>query len=114
ELAPIAARLPHHVDRLATMLQHGRIATRTRVLADPDDRRFLETLVNRFVLTLLSLGTGAVSAMLFGLDGGLRFPWFDVGLFEVLGWIGLFIAMTLLFRVLLAVLRSEGSSATNG
>ena len=107
EFAPLVRRLPHHVDRLATMLQHGRIATRTRVLADPDDRRFLEKLVNRFVLTFLSLGTGAVSTLLLGLDGGLRFPLLDVALYEVLGWIGLFIAMTLLFRVLLAVLRSE-------
>jgi ubiquinone biosynthesis protein len=110
ELGPIAGRLPRHIDRLATMLEHGRVTTRTRVLADADDRRFLEALVNRFVLTLLSLGTGAVSAMLLGLEGGVRFPWFDVGLYEVLGWLGLFIALTLLFRVLLAVLRSESAS----
>jgi|SRR5690606_19892809 len=113
ELAPLAGRLPHHVDRLATMLQHGRITTRTRVFADVDDRRFLEKLVNRFVLTLLSLGTGAVSARLLGLEGGVRFPWFDLGLTEVLGWIGLFIAMTLLFRVLLAVLGSEDSTGAS-
>ncbi len=110
ELGPILARLPRHVDRLATMLEHGRLATRTRVLADAEDRRFLETLLNRFVLTLLSVGIGAVSVMLLGTEDSVAFPWFSVGLYEVLGWIGLFIAMTLMFRVLLAVLRSEGAA----
>ena len=48
---------------------------------------------NRFVLTLLSVGIGAVSVMLLGTTTGLDLPWFSVGLYEVLGWIGLFIAM---------------------
>lgn len=107
ELAPLVMRMPRQLDRLATMAEHGRIATRTRVLADPDDRRFIELLFNRLLLTLLSVGGGAVSVALLLVPSSIRFPWFDVGLFEVLGWIGLFIAMTLLFRVLLAVLRSE-------
>lgn len=110
ELGPIIRRLPRQVDRLATMLEHGRVGVRTRILADGDDRRFLERLLNRFVLTLLSLGTGVVAVMLLGLEGGVQFPWFGVGLYQVLGWMGLFIAMTLLFRVLLAVLRSESAT----
>ena len=107
ELGPILSRFPRHVDRLASMLEHGRLGVRARLLADPDDRGFIERQVNRFVLTLLSLGTGVVATMLLGLEGGVQFPWFDVGLYQVLGWLGLFIAMTLLFRVLLAVLRVE-------
>lgn len=107
ELGPLLARLPRHVDRLATMLEHGGISVATRVLADRDDRAFLERLLNRFVLTLLSLGTGVVSVMLIGVEGSVEFPWFGLGLYEVLGWTGLFIAMTLMFRVLLAVLRSD-------
>ncbi|HEX7040365.1 MAG TPA: AarF/UbiB family protein [Trueperaceae bacterium] len=108
DLGPLLARLPRHVDRLATMAEHGRLSLRARLLADADDRRFVERLLNRSLLALLSVGTGVVSVMLLGLPAGLRFPWFEVGLYEVLGWIGLFIAMTLMFRVLLAVLRSEG------
>ena len=109
ELGPLMARLPRHIDRLATMLEHGSIATTTRVLADANDRAYLERLLNRFVFTLLSIGTAAVSVMLLDVQGGLVFPWFELGLYEVLGWIGLFIAMTLMFRVLLAVLRSDSS-----
>lgn len=107
ELGPILARVPRHLDRLAGMVEHGRLSARVRILADADDRRFLERLLNRFVLTLLSIGVGTVSVILLGVEGGVDFPWFSVGLYEVLGWIGLFIAMTLMFRVLLAVLRSE-------
>ena len=108
ELGPLLARLPRHVDRLATMAEHGRITTRTRVLADPDDRRFIERLLDRFVLTLLSVGTGVVSVLLLGTPGGFDVPLIAVGLYQALGLIGLFIAMTLMFRVLLAVLSSEG------
>ncbi len=107
DLAPLLTRLPRHVDRLAAMAEHGRLSVRVRLLGDEDDRWFLERLVNRFLLALLSFGTGVVSVMLLGLPSSLTFPWFGVGLYEVLGWIGLFIAMTLLFRVLLAVLRAE-------
>lgn len=109
EIGPILGRAPRHLDRIAGMLEHGRIATRTRVLADADDRRFLETLFNRFVLTLLSIGGGAVSAILLGTAGGFDFPWFNVTLYEVLGLVGLFISLTLMFRVLLSVLRSDGA-----
>ncbi len=111
ELGPILFRMPRHLDRLAGMVEHGRLSARVRILADHEDRRFLERLLNRFVLTLLSIGVGAVSVILLGLEGGVDFPWFAVGLYEVLGWIGLFIAMTLMFRVLLAVLRSEAPAA---
>lgn len=109
EIGPILGRAPRHLDRIAAMVEHGRIATRTRVLADADDRRFLETLFNRFLLTLLSVGGGVVSTVLLGTAGGFEFPWFEVTLYEVLGLVGLFISMTLMFRVLLAVLRSEGA-----
>ena len=107
DLAPLLTRLPRHLDRLATMAQHGGVSLRARLFADADDRRYLERLVNRFLLTLLSVGTGVVSVMLLGLPDRLMFPWFGVGHYEVLGWIGLFIAMTLMFRVLLAVLVSD-------
>lgn len=107
ELGPILVRVPRHFDRLAGMIEHGRLTARVRIFAEHDDRRFLERLVNRFVMTLLSIGVGAVSVILLGVEGGVVFPLFSVGLYEVLGWIGLFIAMTLMFRVLLSVLRSE-------
>lgn len=108
QLGPLAGRLPRHVDRIATMLEHGRLTTRMRLFTESEDRRFVMTIVNRVVLSLLSVGTGVVSVMLIGLDDEATLGLLgDLGAYELLGWIGLFIAVTLLFRVLLAVLRSE-------
>lgn len=111
QLGPLLSRLPRHIDRIATMLEHGRLGTRLRLFSEPEDRHFLQSMLNRLVLTFLSIGTGVVSVLLFSVrdDTGLEFLG-DVGLLEVLGWIGLFIAVTLLLRVLLAVLRSEAEA----
>jgi len=107
ELAPMLQRFPRHVDRLASMLTHGRVTTRTRLFADESDRRFLERLANRAFSTLLAIGTGIVSVMLIGVDAEPTFTGSGVDLYDVFGWLGLVVAMALLFRVLLAVLRSE-------
>lgn len=107
ELAPLLQRFPRHVDRLAGMLTHGRITTRTRLFADEGDRRFLERLANRALTTLLSIGTGVVSVMLLGVEAEPILVRAGVDLYDVFGWLGLAVAMTLMFRVLLAVLRSE-------
>lgn len=106
-LAPLLARAPRHVDRLATLLAHGRLTTRVRLFADPDEVLVLERLLNRLVLALLSVGTGAVSVIMLGTDGGPVLEAIDTPLLEVLGWIGLVLAMMLLLRVLLAVLRTD-------
>lgn len=109
QLAPLVSRFPRHVDRIATMLEHGRLSGRVRLFADAEDRHFFQLMLNRLVLTFLSIGVGVVSVMLLTLEDERIFALFgDVGLYEVLGWIGLFIAVSLLLRVLLHVLGSEG------
>lgn len=108
ELAPILSRLPRHLDRIATMAEHGRLVGRMRLFSEPEDRQFLQRVINQMLLTFLSIGTGVVSVMLLRVEGDLMFAEFTtVGLYEFLGWIGLFSAISMLLRVLLAVLRSE-------
>lgn len=108
QLGPLMSRFPRHVDRIASMLEHGRLTTRLRLFSEPDDRNFAQGMINRLILTLLSIGTGVVSVMLLSVQDERVFAFLgDVGLYEVLGWVGLFIAISLLLRVLLAVLRSE-------
>lgn len=106
-LAPLLSRAPRHFDRLATLAESGRLTTRVRLFTDPDEVRVLERLLNRFVITLLSIGVGAVSVMMLGTEGGPIIEAADVPLLEILGWIGLSLAVILLLRVLLAVLRTE-------
>lgn len=114
QLGPLLGRLPRHVDRIATLLGHGGLTGRVRLFSESEDRWFLQTMINRVVLTFLSIGTGVVSVMLVGVEDPRTLALVDVGLYEVLGWIGLFIAITLLLRILLAVLRSEREGRTRG
>jgi ubiquinone biosynthesis protein len=107
QLGPLLSRAPRHMDRIATLLEHGRLTTRLRLLSDPEEIGVLERLLNRVVLTLLSIGVGLVSVLLLGTTGGPTLTTIGVSLYEVLGWIGLSMGVILLLRVLLAVLRNE-------
>jgi ubiquinone biosynthesis protein len=107
ELGPVLRRVPRHLDRLATTLEHGRFTTRVRLFDDPSDARVLERLVDRGILTILSLGVGLLAVLMLGTEVGPVLAGTEVRLLEVLGWLGLFGASILLLRVLLDVLRSE-------
>jgi ubiquinone biosynthesis protein len=107
QLGPLLSRAPRHMDRIATLLEHGRITTRLRFFTHPDDVRVLEGLLNRTLVAILSIGVGLVSVLLLGTDGGPELVLIGVRLYEVLAWIGLSIAIVLLMRVLLAVAREE-------
>jgi ubiquinone biosynthesis protein len=110
QLGPLLQRAPRHIDRIATLLEHGRLTTRLRLFTDTAEVAIVERLVNRVVLTLLSIGTGIVSVMLLSTPGGPALGLVDTSLFEMLGWTGLTLAVILLLRVLLAVLRTESTS----
>jgi ubiquinone biosynthesis protein len=107
ELGPTLRRVPRHLDRIATMVEHGGVTTRLRLFEHPNDVRVVERLLNRAVLTVLALGTGLLSVLMLGTDTGPELVGSDVRLLEVLGWFGLFAGVVLLLRVLLDVLRSE-------
>ena len=107
QLGPLLSRAPRHMDRIATLLEHGRLTTRLRLFTDVQEVHVLENLVNRIVLALLSIGVGLVSVLLLRTEGGPRLTAIGVDLYEVLGWIGLSLAVILLMRVLLAVLRAD-------
>ena len=107
QLGPLLSRAPRHMDRIATLLEHGRLTTRLRLFTDPEEIGVMERLLNRVVLALLSIGVGLVSVLLLGTEGGPTLTTIGVSLYEVLGWIGLAMAVILLLRVLLEVLRNE-------
>ena len=67
----------------------------------------MERLVNRVVLTLLSVGLGAGSVLLLGVSTGPSLIGTEVTFTEVAGWTGLTFSLVLLLRVLLEVVRSE-------
>ena len=112
QLGPLLSRAPRHMDRIATLIEHGRLTTRLRLFTDPEEIGVMERLLNRVVLALLSIGVGLVSVLLLGTAGGPALTTIGVSLYEVLGWIGLSMAVILLLRVLLAVLRNERDTAS--
>jgi ubiquinone biosynthesis protein len=107
QLGPILRRAPRHLDRIATMVEHGAITTRIRLFSEPEDVAVVERLANRGILSLLALGVSALAVLLLGTDTGPTIAGTAIRLVEVLGWTGLFAGLVLLLRVLLDVLRSE-------
>jgi len=107
ELGPLLRRAPRHLDRVARLAENGHLTGRVRLFAFPDEVRTLERLLNRFVLTLLTIGLGGVSVALLTSQGGPIVAGIQVRVFEILGWATAAFATLLLLRILLGVLRSE-------
>ncbi len=105
QLGPLVRRAPRHLDRIATLLEHGGITTRVRLFSEPADVAVVEGLINRVVLTASSLGVGLLAVLMLATDAGPVVAGTQVRLLEVLGWLGLFAGTVLLLRVLLEVLR---------
>jgi ubiquinone biosynthesis protein len=105
QLGPLVRRAPRHLDRLATLAEHGRLTARVRLFADAEDVAVVERLVNRVVLAALALGLGLLSVLLLATDAGPVLAGSSVLLLEALGWMGLFAGTILFLRVLLEVLR---------
>lgn len=103
-LVPLVRRLPRHLDRIATIVERGDLATRVSVLSNEEDERVATRLVNRFVLALLGGMVGLFSVMLLGTSGGPHFTG-DTSLFQLFGYFGLFCSTVLILRVIVAVMR---------
>ena len=100
---PQLRRLPDRLDRM--LMLAGRGDLRIRNVVDEDSRRILRTLVNRALL--VSVGATLLLAsvlLLVPADAGPEVS-ADVGLFEILGYGGLFAGIVLLLRVVAGVAR---------
>ncbi len=67
----------------------------------------LERLLNRMVLTLLTIGLGGISVALLTSEGGPEVAGIQARIFDLFGWATAAFATLLLLRILLAVLRSD-------
>ena len=100
-LLPVLRRLPRHADQLARSLENGRISVRTRILADPEDRRYIEGLLHLSLMTVLVVASGLMGVALLAIPGGPTIlP--RVELYDVMGFGLLFAGSILLLRVLVS------------
>ena len=104
-LAPLLHRLPRRVDRISASMERGSFTMNMRMLADERDQRFIATQVGRLVFAFMGALIGLMSVFLLNIKGGpLLAPSFSLD--EFLGYMGLFSSVTLMMRVVVAVLRS--------
>ncbi len=100
---PVLRRLPHHVNRIATLTERGRLQARIALFATTAEQQFLTKLVNRVVLAFLGGAVGLLSAVLLVSTSGPAFTG-TTSLFQFFGYFDLFCASVLILRVLVAVL----------
>jgi ubiquinone biosynthesis protein len=104
-LAPLLHRLPRRIDRISASMERGTFTMNMRIFADERDQRFIATQVGRLVLAFLGALIGLMSVLLLNSKGGpLLAPSFSLN--EFLGYMGLFSSVTVMMRVVVAVLRS--------
>ena len=103
-LLPMLRKLPRRADRITAALADGRFTTSLRLFSDPRDISVITTLVNRAVLGLLGSALGVISVIMLLARGS---PGISPGItvLQLFGYIGLFLSITLIFRVVLEILR---------
>lgn len=110
-LVPVARRLPRHLDLIATQLGRGQLTTRVSLFATPQDVGVMERLLNKILLTVISLGVLGASVLLMNTEAGPQIETSGFYLSELFGWVGLFAGTVLVLRVLLDALRPSVSAA---
>jgi ubiquinone biosynthesis protein len=104
-LAPLLHRLPRRLDRISASLERGSFTINMRVLGDERDQRFISTQIGRLIFAFMGALIGLMSVFLLTIKGGpILTP--SLSLDEFLGYMGLFSSVTLMMRVVVAVLRS--------
>jgi ubiquinone biosynthesis protein len=101
---PLLRRAPRHLDHIAAIIERGEARARLSLFSDERDLRAVTNLVNRVVLALLGGVLGLISVALLAVPGGPQVTG-STSLFDVFGYLGLFLATTLMLRTLITVIR---------
>ena len=101
-LLPMLRKLPRRVDRITAALAQGRLTINLRHFSDPHDVSVITGLANRAVLGLLGAALGLMAVILFLAHGSPTIAK-GITLLQLFGYIGLFLSITLVFRVVLDI-----------
>ena len=102
-LLPMLRKLPRRADKITAALAEGRFTTSLRLFSDARDVSVITTLVNRAVLGLLGAALGMMSVILLLAPGSPRIA-SGLTVLQLLGYVGLFLAITLILRVALEII----------
>ncbi|MEU4425983.1 AarF/ABC1/UbiB kinase family protein [Actinoplanes sp. NPDC024001] len=105
-LLPLLRGLPRRIDRIGDAVEHGRLRFNVRLFSDDQDRRLLTGLFHQALLTVIGAAAGVMATMLLGSGEGPR-TGLGIGLFPLLGYGLLIVAVVLVLRVLAVVLRRD-------
>lgn len=101
-LLPMVQRLPRRIESITAQLEEGSLGVNVRVLADRRDRQFLESLMHRFVMSVLAAACGICGTLMILSTGGPQMlP--QLPLFSFLGVLLLFVAFVLACRLLILI-----------
>jgi len=103
-LLPVLRGLPRRFDRFADMVEHGRLRINVRLFGDDRDRVLVTGLLHQALLTVIGAAAGVMSVLLLGTTGGPRITT-TLGLFPLLGYGLLVVAVVLVLRVLVVIFR---------
>jgi ubiquinone biosynthesis protein len=109
-LLPMLRRLPRRLDRITASLERGTLSANVRLFADEREIRLAAAMVSRAVMAFIGASLGMLSVGLLAIHGGpvlLSGPGHGSGtsVFRVFGYLGLFFAVVLILRVLIAIAR---------
>lgn len=103
-LLPMLRRLPRRADQITAAMARGRLTINLRWFSDAHDVHVITGLVNRAVLGMVGAALGVISViMLVSKAGPQAVP--GVTLLQIFGYVGLFISVTLMLRVVAEVIR---------
>jgi ubiquinone biosynthesis protein len=103
-LLPMLRRLPRRIDMLTSDLESGRLSINMRLLAHPQDRTLLVSLVHETILTFLAGVTGIMATILLVNDGGPMVTT-SMSLFQLFGYTLVAVASVFILRVVFDLFR---------
>ncbi|MGL3804626.1 ABC1 kinase family protein [Paeniglutamicibacter sp. R2-26] len=103
-MLPMLRRLPRRLDQISGDLAAGRLGVNMRLLANPQDRQMVRSLVHEAILTFLAGVTGIMATMLLVSDGGPNVT-ADLTLYQLFGYTLVGVAAIFALRVVFDIFR---------
>ncbi|MFF5791003.1 ABC1 kinase family protein [Paeniglutamicibacter sp. NPDC012692] len=103
-LLPLLKRLPRRLDQISGDLEAGRLGFNMRLLANPQDRHMVRSMVHEVILTFLAGVTGIMATMLLVSTGGPMVTT-NLTLYQLFGYTLIGVAAVLSLKVVFDIFR---------